>query len=195
MRGPRPCIVVSTELDPEGGGEDRAGERAAGPCSALEVIEITGRPLLRERGVGFVRQRLRPDARRGRTRERDDLYERVAARVDRMFERGLVEEVEGLAGRLGTNGAAGARLQADPRRAGRVHGGVAGRDRASNQEVRPPPGVVVPRRPSHRVVRGDVSRPGGGGFFLSHGDGLRATAVSRLHLPLARVSPAVPLRA
>lgn len=72
---------------------DRANLRRI--IRALEVIEITGKPftanLPREDSTRY------PDARQfGLVMDRENLSERISSRVDRMFEAGLVQEVERL---------------------------------------------------------------------------------------------------
>jgi tRNA dimethylallyltransferase len=89
-----------TELDPKAAAKIEPGN-ARRTVRALEVIELTGRPFS-ENEAWDSYDSVYDLTIAGITRDRDDLYERVAARVDRMFERGLVEEVKGLEGRLGT---------------------------------------------------------------------------------------------
>lgn len=63
---------------------------------ALEVLEVSGRPLsswIAERPFG---ERAIPAAKVGLTLPRGLLYDRIAARVERMLERGWLEEVSGL---------------------------------------------------------------------------------------------------
>jgi tRNA dimethylallyltransferase len=63
---------------------------------ALEVFELTGRPMSAERAVDET-PRIRYNAAQfAIDRPRDRLYERINRRVDSMFERGLVEEVQRL---------------------------------------------------------------------------------------------------
>lgn len=83
---------------------DPAAAAAIGPANtrrivrALEVIEITGRPYT----ATLPRQEyVRPALQLGLDCDRDTLDARVGARVERMWARGLVEEVAGLAPRLG----------------------------------------------------------------------------------------------
>lgn len=64
---------------------------------ALEVIELTGRPF--SANTAWERYESRYDLRvAGLQRPRDELYQRIAERVDLMLQRGLIEEVRGLAG-------------------------------------------------------------------------------------------------
>lgn len=84
-----------TAADPEAAAriQPRNGRRIV---RALEVIELTGRPFSatlprREYAV--------PTVQIGLSAEREVLAERIAHRVDRMWERGLVEEVHALEGR------------------------------------------------------------------------------------------------
>jgi len=72
---------------------DRANARRV--IRALEVIEITGKPftanLPRQASIRY------PDAQQfGLVMERETLDERISARVDRMWERGFVDEVDSL---------------------------------------------------------------------------------------------------
>jgi tRNA dimethylallyltransferase len=63
---------------------------------ALEVYELTGRPLsVWHREHAFAERPFRT-LYLGLTRERAELYRRIEARVVRMFQRGFVAEVEGL---------------------------------------------------------------------------------------------------
>jgi tRNA dimethylallyltransferase len=63
---------------------------------ALEVYEITGRPISELRREWEVDSPPRPALLAGIRRDREDLYHRIDLRVDRMVEAGLVEEVRGL---------------------------------------------------------------------------------------------------
>ena len=89
-----------TELDPKAAAKIEPGN-ARRTVRALEVIELTGRPFS-ESEAWDSSDSVYDLTIAGITRDREELYERVAARVDRMFERGLVDEVKGLDGRLGT---------------------------------------------------------------------------------------------
>ena len=89
-----------TELDPKAAAKIEPGN-ARRTVRALEVIELTGRPFS-ENEAWDSYDSVYDLTIAGVTRDRDELYERVATRVDRMFERGLVEEVKGLDGQLGT---------------------------------------------------------------------------------------------
>jgi tRNA dimethylallyltransferase len=63
---------------------------------ALEVIALTGRPMSENfRGTRSLTAEYRI-LKIGLTRDRDELYRRIEARIDRMFERGWVEEAAGL---------------------------------------------------------------------------------------------------
>lgn len=64
---------------------------------ALEVYRITGNPFSQYRKVWEKRQSIYDLMMVGITAPRDELYGRVEARVDRMLERGLLEEVRNLA--------------------------------------------------------------------------------------------------
>ena len=89
-----------TELDPKAAAKIEPGN-ARRTVRALEVIEITGRPFS-ENEAWESYDSVYDLTIAGITRDRDDLYERVAVRIDRMFASGLVEEVKGLDGQLGT---------------------------------------------------------------------------------------------
>lgn len=70
---------------------DRANTRRI--IRALEVIEITGKPFTAN--LPRTDSELYPEARQfGLVMDREALSERISARVDRMFEAGLVEEVD-----------------------------------------------------------------------------------------------------
>ena len=70
---------------------DRANTRRI--IRALEVIEITGKPFTAN--LPRTDSELYPNARQfGLVMDREALAERISARVDRMFEAGLVEEVD-----------------------------------------------------------------------------------------------------
>jgi len=70
---------------------DRANTRRI--IRALEVIEITGKPFTAN--LPRTDSELYPEARQfGLVMDREALAERISARVDRMFEAGLVEEVD-----------------------------------------------------------------------------------------------------
>lgn len=63
---------------------------------ALEICESTGRPMARPQQLDR-RRAMRYNARQfGLSLPREELYLRIEARIDRMLEGGLVEEVEGL---------------------------------------------------------------------------------------------------
>ena len=62
---------------------------------ALEVIEITGRPYSSFK-MSAPKQRDFEIEKVGLMRQREQLYERIDARVDRMFEEGLINEVRSL---------------------------------------------------------------------------------------------------
>jgi tRNA dimethylallyltransferase len=65
---------------------------------ALEILEITGRPPSDLRREWDAARPTRPAVLVGIRRDRADLYRRIEARVDRMIEQGLVDEVERLLG-------------------------------------------------------------------------------------------------
>ena len=87
------------ELDPKAAARIEPGN-ARRIVRALEVIEITGRPFSENTAWDSYESIYALEV-FGIAREREELYERVAQRVDRMFERGLVDEVKGLGPRLG----------------------------------------------------------------------------------------------
>jgi len=66
---------------------------------ALEVYESTGRPISAQQTIAPGAQSRYNITAYGLTLPRPALYPRIEARVDRMIERGLVEEVEGLLAR------------------------------------------------------------------------------------------------
>jgi tRNA dimethylallyltransferase len=100
-RGPGALADELARLDP-------AAARAIGRSNtrrlarALEVIELTGRPW----SASLPEPRYhRPTVQIGLDCARDLLDARIAARVDRMWDAGLVAEVAGLADRLGRTAA------------------------------------------------------------------------------------------
>jgi tRNA dimethylallyltransferase len=87
------------EVDPEGAERIHPND-AHRIVRALEVYEITGRPM--DTGAtGFEGEPRLPHALVGLRRARRQLYERINRRVDRMMEKGLMDEVKALHGRLG----------------------------------------------------------------------------------------------
>uniref|UniRef100_UPI00225E69C7 tRNA (adenosine(37)-N6)-dimethylallyltransferase n=1 Tax=Ornithinicoccus halotolerans TaxID=1748220 RepID=UPI00225E69C7 len=80
------------ELDPEAAARigPRNGRRLV---RALEVVELTGRPFT---ATLPSREYLRPTVQLGLRADRDVLDARIDARVERMWEQGLVEEVRRL---------------------------------------------------------------------------------------------------
>ncbi len=68
---------------------------------ALEVHEITGRPISALRREWDRAEPLRPAILAGLRRSREDLYRRIERRVDRMMAEGLLEEVRALLRRPG----------------------------------------------------------------------------------------------
>ena len=122
---------------------------------ALEVVEITGRPFTaslprleyadpRTVQVGVDIDRPTLDARIEQPRRprcsRDGFVDEVA----RLLERGAGRGPHRLAGDRLPRGGGAPRRRADPRRGARAH-----RDR--DPPVRPPPGLVVPQGPAHRL--------------------------------------------
>lgn len=79
------------ELDPKAAAKIEP-ENSRRTVRALEVIEVTGRPF--SENVTWETYESVYDLKVvGLTRPRDELYERIAARVDDMLEKGLVDEV------------------------------------------------------------------------------------------------------
>ena len=89
-----------SELDPKAAARIEPGN-ARRTVRALEVIELTGRPFSENEAWDSYESIYTPFF-VGVERPREELYARVAERVDRMFESGLVAEVKGLDGKLGT---------------------------------------------------------------------------------------------
>ncbi|MGI8775548.1 MAG: tRNA (adenosine(37)-N6)-dimethylallyltransferase MiaA [Actinomycetota bacterium] len=85
------------ELDPAAAAKIEPGN-ARRTVRALEVIELTGRPFSDNDAWERYESRYHL-AMVGLRRDRDDLYDRVAARVDEMFEQGFAAEVAALSGR------------------------------------------------------------------------------------------------
>ena len=92
--GPEALHRRLTRIDPEAASRiDRGNARRL--VRAFEVIEETGRPF--SQGTAWDRYESVYELHvAGLTRARADLYRRVAARVDRMLESGLVDEVRRL---------------------------------------------------------------------------------------------------
>jgi tRNA dimethylallyltransferase len=83
------------KIDPESAARIHRNDRQR-IIRALEVFYLGGVPLsVLQKSHGF-RQRLFPAIKVFINREREALYERINQRVDRMFEAGLKDEVEGL---------------------------------------------------------------------------------------------------
>lgn len=112
---------------------------------ALEVIEITGKP--------FTANLPGPDpvydtVQIGVDVARPELDERIAVRVDRMWDAGLVDEVRTLEARGSVRGAPH-RAPSGTSRCSRRSRGVhrrrgAHRDRTRHETLRAPPGFMVP---------------------------------------------------
>ncbi len=121
---------------------------------ALEVIEITGRPFTANLpGHDSVYDTVQIGVDVGRP----ELDERIARRVDRMWEEGLVDERCAhwrRGGCAGAYGVARPRLPAGPRGARRrVHDGRGPhRDRPCHQTLRAPSGFMVQARPAGALV-------------------------------------------
>lgn len=97
--GPEALYERLREVDPEAAARIEPGN-ARRIVRALEVIQITGRPFS-ENASWDDYSSIYELAAAGLRRERADLYQRVAHRVDRMLERGLAEEVRSLEPTLG----------------------------------------------------------------------------------------------
>ena len=121
---------------------------------ALEVFELTGRPF-----SSFMptREYFQPAIQIGLAVDREQLRDRLAVRVHRMVERGLLAEVE----RLDAAGAAPRQdrpactgLRPVPQGARRRSGRGAGsrRNHRGHPAVRPPATDVVPGRPPHQLA-------------------------------------------
>jgi tRNA dimethylallyltransferase len=101
---------LETELAREGSGALHARLAAADPPAArailpgngrrviraLEVIELTGRPFTARLPEGGAAESVYPALQLGLAVDRPELYERIAANVDRMWRRGLPDEVREL---------------------------------------------------------------------------------------------------
>lgn len=153
LRGPGALHARLAAADPE-------AARAILPSNgrrvvrALEVIEITGRPFTANLpGHDSVYDTLQI----GVDVARPELDERIARRVDRMWDsrpRGRGARTGGAGVARRAYGLARARLSAGPRGACRgVHdGGSAGRDRACHQALRAPSGFMVQARSAGALV-------------------------------------------
>jgi tRNA dimethylallyltransferase len=82
-------------VDPEYAHKIRGRDRIR-IIRALEVHAATGRPISEHFRATESPVKGRTVIRLGLRLEKDELYRRIDARVDRMFERGLIEEVRGL---------------------------------------------------------------------------------------------------
>jgi len=85
-------------VDPEYAHKIRGRDRIR-IIRALEVHAATGRPISEHFRATESPVKGRTVVRLGLRLEKDELYRRIDARVDRMFERGLIEEVRGLLAR------------------------------------------------------------------------------------------------
>ena len=63
---------------------------------ALEVYELTGKPISQQQKRGHSTSHIAPSTVIGLKLEREELYKRINARVDIMIEKGLIEEIKGL---------------------------------------------------------------------------------------------------
>lgn len=164
---------------------DPPAAAAIGPANtrrivrALEVVAITGRPFT----ANLPRQEyVRPAVQIGLDCDRAALDERVARRVDRMWELGLVEEVRALAPRLGrtarravgyaevlahldgatTEDAARDAVAANTRRLARKQMGWFGRDpRVHWLDARSPDLLAAALRVVRAADRGELDTPDG----------------------------------
>ncbi|MEA2451956.1 MAG: tRNA dimethylallyltransferase [Actinomycetota bacterium] len=87
------------EVDPKAAARIEPGN-ARRTVRALEVIELTGRPFS-ENDAWERYESIYDVTIAGLTRDRSDLYARVGQRVDKMLERGLVDEVKRLEPKMG----------------------------------------------------------------------------------------------
>jgi tRNA dimethylallyltransferase len=93
--GPDALYARLVELDPRAASKIEPGN-ARRTVRALEVIEITGRPFS-DNVTWDTYESVYDLTVVGVTRPRDELYERIARRVDAMLDTGLVDEVERVA--------------------------------------------------------------------------------------------------
>ncbi len=96
--GPEHLYAMLVRVDPERAAELHPND-VRRVIRALEVYEVTGRPMsehIREAKAKSPRYR---DVRIGLIRPRSELYERINRRVDEQLRRGLVEEVKTLRSR------------------------------------------------------------------------------------------------
>lgn len=92
--GPEALYAQLREADPVAARRMEPGN-ARRIVRALEVIELTGRPF--SANTAWERYQSRYDLKvAGLERPREELYARIGERVDKMLERGLIEEVRGL---------------------------------------------------------------------------------------------------
>ena len=91
-QGPEALYALLQERDPEAARAMLPGNGRR-TVRALEVIELTGRPFS---STMPRREFLRPSVMIGLRAPRPELHERVAMRVDRMWDAGLLEEVHAL---------------------------------------------------------------------------------------------------
>jgi len=102
--GSRELHARLSEVDPEAAGAIHPND-AVRLVRALEVFELTGDPITRLRETVLEEEPALEATLIGLTRDRQDLYDRIDRRVDRMMEEGLAEEVR----RLEEAGSAGDR--------------------------------------------------------------------------------------
>lgn len=167
---------LEAELEESGSGALHARLAAADPAAArailpgngrrvvraLEVIEITGRPFTANLpGHDSVYDTIQI----GVDVDRPELDARITARVDRMWEAGLVDEVRALEERGLREGRTASRAlgyqQSSPPSPGVHPAGSARRDRARHQALRTPPGLLVPPRSAGPLAQRSRRRPRG----------------------------------
>lgn len=98
--GPAALYARLQEVDPGAARKIEPGN-VRRTVRALEVIEVTGRPFS-DNVTWDAYESIFSLAVAGLRRDRSELYERVAARVDAMLDEGLVEEARALAEGMGT---------------------------------------------------------------------------------------------
>ena len=92
-----------TQLDPDASGRIHPND-VKRVVRALEVLEVTGRPISAWQTQWTDQDADRPHVIVGLAWERAELYRRIDRRVQEMFQGGLVEEVRGLLDRCGALG-------------------------------------------------------------------------------------------
>jgi tRNA dimethylallyltransferase len=87
-----------TEIDPVAAAAIHSNDRQR-TIRALEVFQATGRRMSEWQSEHGFHERRFESLKIGLTRPRDDLYELIGRRCERMVEEGLLDEVRGLAGK------------------------------------------------------------------------------------------------